>query len=252
MSDLLSRIETALKSDKPTSSEISALLAETAQQITVADRERAAALDPTAPTDDASLERIAKMTLVKNKFAASIPLLQTKLDEAEAKARLQAWRERYDVLEAARDRLAEELRSLYPDLVHKLTDLLDRIAVNDHQIIAVACRCPKRRSGEIKNGRDESPRHREFHSWVSVDNERATTAIMERQNNVSCIQQKIRAYPRRCSRSSALATAPAIAGTGQKSGEEEDNARPTRPSPSTRAQQDQDRQDALLQFNRRA
>ena len=138
MSALLSKIDKALAAAaKPASSELTALLTEVEAEIVTANRERAAALDPSITVTDEELQRVAGMTLVKNRLISSVSLLQTKLAGAEARERYQAWKERYDVLEAARDLLAEDLRSLYPDLVHKLIDLLGRIAVNDAAISAL-------------------------------------------------------------------------------------------------------------------
>ena len=136
--DLLSRIEKATRCRQNQHRRKSRrLLSQTAAEITSITQARTEVLNPAAPTTDENLETIAKLTIIKSKLTASVSRLQIKLDEATARERYEAWKERYDVLEVARDRLAEELKSTYPDLVHKLTDLLSRVVVNDQQIDAL-------------------------------------------------------------------------------------------------------------------
>jgi hypothetical protein len=147
---LLSKIEKLLAADTPSSAEIAALLSQTAAEITSITQERAKALDPSISATDAELERISKMTLVKNRLAASVSRLQTKLDDATQRERYQNWKERFDVLEVARDKLADELRSIYPHMCHSLVDLLARMKVNDQQINALHADAPSGVSMRLK------------------------------------------------------------------------------------------------------
>ena len=125
--DLLSKIDKALAAEsKPSSSELNILLAEIEGEVVTANKERAAALDPTAPTDDAALERISKITLVKNRLVASVNLLQTKLVEAEKRERIAVYLEQLEALRPEGELLTQELIAAYP-AAEKLIDVLLRL-----------------------------------------------------------------------------------------------------------------------------
>jgi hypothetical protein len=123
---LLSKIEATLKSEKSSSSELNSLLAEIATTITEAAKQREQALNPAIPATDQELERVAVLTLTKNRLVASVNLLQTKLVEAEKRERIAVYLEQLEALRPEGELLTQELIAAYP-AAEKLIDVLIRL-----------------------------------------------------------------------------------------------------------------------------
>ena len=124
--DLLNKIDKAVAAESKLSSlELTNLLVEIDTAIATAAKERADALDVSIPADDAALERVLdKMTLVKNRMVASIPMLQAKLAEAEQSERAAVSHEDLEALRPEAKQLVEDIITDYKAAYKLVNDLI--------------------------------------------------------------------------------------------------------------------------------
>jgi hypothetical protein len=93
------------------------------------------ALDPTVLVDtEAVSSAVVAAELRRDRLQAALPRLQQRFVKLEAAERYARWMVDYEDIRARRDTLAAELRALYPPLVVKLADLMDRIEAIDSEV----------------------------------------------------------------------------------------------------------------------
>ena len=142
MASLEQRIASALTSEDIKATALAELIAEAQTAIDVADRTaeetRNRALDPALSPDP----KTARVAMEDAQFAADrlrtlLPRLQARHSEVGASEHLAAWREEFARVQAERDKLVEELRTVYPAVVEQLVDLFRRIAAIDQEVSQV-------------------------------------------------------------------------------------------------------------------
>ena len=94
------KIAALLANDVAATSEIAAVISETASATLTADK------------------------AAKERLQAAIGLLQEKLETAAEAEKLARWTAKFEVLRQERDELASELQATYPDVMPRLRDLL--------------------------------------------------------------------------------------------------------------------------------
>jgi hypothetical protein len=126
------RIAAALADDDTHSSALATLVAETEAAVTDADQEaitaREQALDPIAspdPTEARAAMESAAFT--RDRLRTVLPRLQQHFEEVSSHEVYTRWVADYEQTKIKRDAAAAELRTIYPEIVTKLTDLLLRI-----------------------------------------------------------------------------------------------------------------------------
>ena len=140
MTDTLEqRIARALSGDDVTSDILAILVTEVESGIVAAeetaDLDREKALDPVASPDAAKAREAMQMAeFSRDRLRTALPRLQERLEQLQAEEYLARWRDEYEALKVKRDGLAEELRTIYPELETKITDLFTRIATNDAEL----------------------------------------------------------------------------------------------------------------------
>jgi len=122
-----------------TSSNLSALIERTEAAIPEADQAaetaRSMALDPAlSPDPKTARAAMEDAAFTRDRLKTLLPRLQARYQELQAQEYLTQWRSDYEKLEVRRDELAEELRTIYPELETKITDLFTRIAANDAEL----------------------------------------------------------------------------------------------------------------------
>jgi hypothetical protein len=141
------RVVAALTADDVTGDGLAALLTEMAAAIAAADAaaktEHEKALDPVVSPDPVKAHQAMEAAaFTAARLRALQPRLERRHQEASAQERLKAWQADCDLLEAERDKLADELRALYPQMVVQIADLFGRMAANDEQLSALHQRRP--------------------------------------------------------------------------------------------------------------
>ena len=140
MTDTLEqRIARALSGDDVTSDILAILVTEVESAIVAAEEtaelEREKALDPVASPDAAKAREAMQMAeFSRDRLRTALPRLQERLEQLQAEEYLARWRGDYETLKDERDELANELRTIYPELETKITDLFTRIATNDAEL----------------------------------------------------------------------------------------------------------------------
>jgi polyribonucleotide nucleotidyltransferase len=101
-----------------------------------AERARQRALDPALTAIDVAEARrqMEDAAFRRERLQTAVTRLQDRLKEVGAQERDQRRRIAYEKAKVERDKLAEELKAIYPSFEAKLRDLLPRIAENDRQI----------------------------------------------------------------------------------------------------------------------
>jgi hypothetical protein len=136
---LETRIAAALRTQPP-SSDVAALIAETKQAAQAAeqaaDKARSVALDPTLTRAQINGARAAMDDALfsRDRANAAVSRLDIRLKELHQIEEQARRRQAYDAAKEERDKLAAELRDLYPQFVPKLADVLTRIVANDDVI----------------------------------------------------------------------------------------------------------------------
>ncbi len=133
------KIAAALAAADITSADLAALIAETEKAILAADEaavaERERAHDPALSPDPASAyQAMQTAAFAAERLKTLLPRIQARYQEAQAQELLAQWRIDYERLKVERDKLAEELREIYPVFEKQITDLLTRISVNDEEL----------------------------------------------------------------------------------------------------------------------
>jgi hypothetical protein len=141
------RVVAALTADDVTGDGLAALLTEMAAAVAAADAaaktEHERALDPVVSPNPVKAHQAMKVAaFTAARLRALQPRLERRHQEASAQERLRAWQADCDLLEAERDKLADELRTLYPQLVVLIADLFSRMATNDEQLSVLHRRRP--------------------------------------------------------------------------------------------------------------
>jgi hypothetical protein len=139
MTSLEQRIAAALVDNDIHSSALATLIAETEAATTAADeaaiKSREQALDPIASPDPtkarAAMESAA---FTRDRLRTVLPRLQQHFKEVSSQEEYTRWVAGYEQTKAKRDAAAEELRTIYPEIVTKLTDLLLRIETIDREV----------------------------------------------------------------------------------------------------------------------
>jgi hypothetical protein len=133
------RIAAAFK-DGMTSKAVAVLINEVeaaaAQSDRAAEIARTRALDPASPLESVTTHRRAMddAAFRRDRLRVAAPRLAERLRELEAAEENQRRRAAYDEVMAERDRLADELRRVYPPVAAQLSDLLARIEANDRDV----------------------------------------------------------------------------------------------------------------------
>jgi hypothetical protein len=139
MDDLESKIAVALTAPDVSSGDAAHLIAVLVDAADAADKEatkeRERALDPTVIVDTQAVSAaVVAAELRRDRLQRALPRLQQRFTKLEAAERYARWVVDYDDVRARRDTLAAELRALYPPLVVKLADLMERIEANDAEV----------------------------------------------------------------------------------------------------------------------
>jgi hypothetical protein len=139
MTSLEQRIAAALADNKIDSSALATLIAETETAVTTADEaattahelafDLIASPDPTKAR--AAMEQAA---FTCDCLRSVLPRLQQHFKEVSSQEDYTRWVAGYEQTKAKRDAAAAELRTLYPEIVSKLVDLLSRIEVIDREV----------------------------------------------------------------------------------------------------------------------
>jgi predicted transcriptional regulator len=132
-------IVAALAGADVNSSDLSALIERTEAAIPETDQAaetaRSMALDPAlSPDPKTARAAMEDAAFTRDRLKTLLPRLQARHQEVQAQEYLTRWRSDYEKLKVKRDGLAEELRTIYPELETKITDLLTRIAANDAEL----------------------------------------------------------------------------------------------------------------------
>jgi predicted transcriptional regulator len=132
-------IVAALAGADVNSSDLSALIERTEAAIPETDQAaetaRSMALDPAlSPDPKTARAAMEDAAFTRDRLKTLLPRLQARYQEVQAQEYLAEWRGDYEKLEVRRDELAEELRTIYPELETKITDLFTRIAANDAEL----------------------------------------------------------------------------------------------------------------------
>jgi hypothetical protein len=160
------RIASALASEEIKATALAELIVETQTAIDAADRtaeeERNRALDPALSPDP----KAARAAMEDAQFAADrlrtlLPRLQARHSEVGASEHLAAWREEFARVQAERDKLVEELRTVYPAVVEQLVDLFRRIAAIDQEVSHVNRHRPAGTSNHLHTVEREARGHLE-------------------------------------------------------------------------------------------
>lgn len=121
-----------------------ALDAIAAAKLTLA-TETARALDLSNTDPDAADNAARKAELTVARLTQAVPRLKTMIDAISARDYSAEWHVEVDRVKTTRDLLANELESLYPQIIDRLSDLFGRIDENTKAIDALHLRAP---SGE--------------------------------------------------------------------------------------------------------
>ncbi len=121
--NLEKRIAAALNDTSITSNQLAQLISETSGAALeceqAARRERDRATDLTVNVDASELhQRIVAVEIARERLQKALPKLQSALDAATTKENLTRWRKEFDELQAKSGALADELKSVYPDVMH--------------------------------------------------------------------------------------------------------------------------------------
>jgi predicted transcriptional regulator len=132
-------IVAALADADVTSNNLSALIERTEAAIPETDQAaetaRSMALDPAlSPDAKAAREAMAAAEFARDRLRTVLPRLRERLEQLQAQEYLAEWRSDYEALKVKRDGLADELRTIYPELETKITDLFTRMAANDAEL----------------------------------------------------------------------------------------------------------------------
>jgi predicted transcriptional regulator len=132
-------IVAALADANVNSNDLSALIERTETAIPETDQAaetaRSMALDPAlSPDPKAARAAMEDAAFTRERLKTLLPRLQARYQEVQAQEYLAEWRSDYEKLKDERDGLAEELRTIYPELETKITDLFTRIAANDAEL----------------------------------------------------------------------------------------------------------------------
>jgi hypothetical protein len=133
------RIAAALADNDIASSDLAALITEVEVAVAAADEAaitaREQALDPIVMPDPAKA-RVAMEAAAFNRdrLRTVLPRLQQHFRKVCSREEYSHWVAQYEQTKAKRDAAAEELRTIYPEIVTKLTDLLLRIEVIDREV----------------------------------------------------------------------------------------------------------------------
>ena len=152
-------IAAALADNDIASSDLAALITEVEAAVTAADEAateaREQALDPIASPDPnkarASMEAAA---FTRDRLRTVLPRLRQRLKEVCSQEAYAHWVAQYEAIKIKRDAAAAELRTLYPEIVSKLVDLLSRIEVIDREVERVRSAKPfdaKEANGDGRN-----------------------------------------------------------------------------------------------------
>jgi hypothetical protein len=118
---------------------ISEVEAAAAQSDEAAEIARTRALDPACPLESVNAQRRAMEDAAfrRDRLSVALPRLGDRQRELAAAEENQRRRTAYDEVMAERDRLADELRRVYPPLAAQLADLLARVEANDRQVVFI-------------------------------------------------------------------------------------------------------------------
>jgi hypothetical protein len=137
--DLDNRIAFAF-TDGVKSDDIKALIVETEAASLAsgeaAEQARMRALDPALAANDVADARrqMEDAAFRRDRLKTAVSRLQEQLKDVAVQERDQRRRIGYEKAESERDKLAAELKAIYPQIEAQLRDLLPRIAANDKQI----------------------------------------------------------------------------------------------------------------------
>src|ERR1035437_7638391 len=129
----------ALADNDIASSDLAALITEVEAAVAAADdaaiTAREQALDPiTSPDPTKARAAMEAAAFTRDRLRTVLPRLQQHFEEVSSHEAYTRWVAGYEQTKAKRDAAAEELRTIYPEIVTKLVDLLLRIAVVDREV----------------------------------------------------------------------------------------------------------------------
>ena len=152
------RIATALSKAAP-SSDLAALTAETEAAVSAAEaaaiEAHEQALDPMlSPDPTKARTAMEDAVFTRDRLKTVLPRLQQRYDETFSSEQYARWLVDYEQIKVKRDAAAAELRTIYPEIVTKLTDLLLRIETIDREVVRVRSAKPhdaKEANGDGRN-----------------------------------------------------------------------------------------------------
>jgi hypothetical protein len=133
------RIAGALAKDDVSSDDLVVLIAETETAVTTADEAATTAHElafDLIASPDAGEARAAmeQAIFTRDRLRSVLPKLQQHFNDVLSHEEYARWVAQYEAVKIKRDAAAEELRTIYPEIATKLTDLLLRIETIDREV----------------------------------------------------------------------------------------------------------------------